>query len=84
MNEYNELIEAFSHLNIKDKREQVNEELRELFAVCHLLMIDKGIDEAPLLHSDMNDNKGTEHDFLNSTYSYLISIKENIGKYFDE
>ena len=85
MKEYNNLIEAYEKLNIKDKRKEITEEIKELLAVFCLLSLEKGITEHPLLHSNMNDNEmGTEEDFLNSTYSYLISIKEMIGRYFDE
>ena len=39
-----------------------------------------------LLHHEMNDYKteNNEDDFLNSVYSYVISIKESLGRYLDE
>ena len=85
MEEYYNLLDAFDKLDIEDKRAEITEELRELLAVFCLFMMEKDIVDTPLLHSDMNDyEEGTEHGFLNSTYAYLISIKENIGKYFYE
>lgn len=83
MNEFNKLVETFDKLNIKDKRTQINEELKELLAVCTMLINEKGIADMPLLHENMNDELELEDDFLNSTYSYIISIKENIGRYFE-
>ena len=62
----------------------ISEELKELLAICNVLLEEKGLKDNSLLHSFMNDHEsGTETDFLNSTYAYLISIKENIGKYFN-
>lgn len=85
MKEYNNLIETFEKLNKKNKRDEITEELKELLAVFCLISLDKKNTENPLLHSNMNDNEnGTEDDFLNSTYSYLISIKEMIGRYFNK
>ena len=84
MTEYNDLMEKFNDLNIKDKRNEISEELKELLAICNVLLEEKGLKDNSLLHSFMNDHEsGTETDFLNSTYAYLISIKENIGKYFN-
>jgi hypothetical protein len=83
MNEFNKLVETFDKLNIKDKRTQINEELKELLAICTMLINEKGITDMPLLHENMNDKLELEDDFLNSTYSYIISIKENIGRYFN-
>ena len=84
MTEYNNLIEKYRCLNIKDKREEIIEELKELLVICSILMKEKGIVDIPLLHPNMNDSEiGIEDNFLDSTYAYLISIKENIGKYFN-
>ncbi len=85
MNEYNNLIEEFDNLNIMDKRDEIIAEIKELFSVFHIMLLERGIADTPLIHPDMNDDgNGTEDDFLNSTYAYLISLKENIGKYFYE
>lgn len=84
MTEYNNLIEKYRCLNIKDKREEIIEELKELLVICSILMKEKGIVDIPLLDPNMNDSEtGIEDNFLDSTYAYLISIKENIGKYFN-
>ena len=83
MNEYNNLMETFNELNIKDKRTEINEELKELLDVCGMLLNEKGITDMQLSHPNMNETLETEDDFLNSTYAYLMSVKENLGRYFN-
>ena len=82
MEEYNELIEAFGRLNSNTKRDEILYEVQELFALFHSLT--GGSDT--LLHTDMNEYETGlgEEEFLNSVYAYLISTKENIGRYLDK
>lgn len=82
MEEYNELIESFTKLQPSTKRDEIMYEVQELFALFHSLT--GGSDT--LLHTEMNDYiKGLgEDEFLNSVYAYLISAKENIGKYLEK
>ena len=82
MEEYNELIESFSRLDNDIKRDEIMYEVQELFALFHSLT--GGNDT--LFTGEMNeyDTGLGEEEFLNSLYAYLISTKENIGKYFDK
>lgn len=86
MKEYSELINSFCKLEKEIKKDEINSELQELLSVLHMLCIEKGIDNSMLLHHEMNDYKteNNEDDFLNSVYSYVISIKESLGRYLDE
>ena len=86
MKEYSELINSFCKLEKEIKKDEINSELQELLSVLHMLCIEKGIDSSMLLHHEMNDYKteNIEDDFLNSVYSYVISIKESLGRYLDE
>ncbi len=86
MKEYSELINSFCKLEKEIKKDEINSELQELLSVLHMLCIEKGIDSSMLLHHEMNDYKteNNEDDFLNSVYSYVISIKESLGRYLDE
>lgn len=82
MEEYNELIESFSRLDNNIKRDEIMYEVQELFALFHSLT--GGNDT--LFTGEMNeyDTGLGEEEFLNSIYAYLISTKENIGKYLDK
>ena len=82
MEEYNELIESFSKLDNDIKRDEIMYEVQELFALFHSLT--GGTDT--LFTGEMNeyDTGLGEDEFLNSLYAYLISTKENIGKYLDK
>ena len=82
MEEYNELIDSFSRLDSKIKRDEIMYEVQELFALFHSLT---GGNET-LFTGEMNeyDTGLGEEEFLNSIYAYLISTKENIGKYLSK
>lgn len=82
MEEYNELVEAFSRLDSNTKRDEIMYEVQELFALFHTLT--GGNDT--LFTSEMNDYETGlgEEEFLNSIYAYLVSTKENIGKYLEK
>ena len=82
MEEYNELVESFSKLNSNTKRDEIMYEVQELFELFHILT--GGNDT--LFTGEMNEYETGlgEEEFLNSIYAYLISTKENIGKYFDK
>ena len=82
MEEYNELIESFSRLDSDVKRDEIMYEVQELFALFHSLT--GGRDT--LFTGDMNEYETGlgEEEFLNSIYAYLISTKENIGRYLDK
>ena len=82
MEEYNELVESFSKLNSNTKRDEIMYEVQELFELFHILT--GGNDT--LFTGEMNEYETGlgEEEFLNSIYAYLISTKENIGKYLDK
>lgn len=86
MKEYKELIDSFCKLDKKVKHEEINNELQELLSFLHMLCMEKNLDSSILLHHEMNDyeKNNSEDEFLNSVYSYVISIKESLGKYLDE
>ena len=82
MEEYNELIDSFSRLDSNIKRDEIMYEVQELFALFHSLT---GGNET-LFTGEMNeyDTGLGEEEFLNSIYAYIISTKENIGKYLSK
>ncbi len=76
MQEYQELLDAYSKLDINTKRNEIMYEVEELFSLFHSLT--RG--EDALLHHE--DDIG-EEEFLNAAYAYLISTKENIGMFLN-
>ncbi len=82
MEEYNELIESFCKLEANTKRDEILYEVQELFALFHTLTGK----EDTLVSSEMTEYESGlgEDEFLNALYAYLISTKENIGKYLDK
>lgn len=83
MQEYNDVINAFCNLDKESKQEEINKELRELLTILHALCLEKDNNANILLHEEMNDykNNNSDDEFLNSVYSYILSIKESFGKY---
>lgn len=86
MKEYSDLINTFCKLEKNIKQEEINTELQELLSVLHMLCMEKGLNSSILLHSEMNDFRkdNSDDEFLNSVYSYILSIKESLGRYLDE
>ena len=78
LEEYKDLIDAFSKLNRTKKQTEIRDELQELLMLFH------NISDRILVHTEMEklekDNI-TEEEFLNGIYAYIISAKESIGQY---
>lgn len=86
MEEYKGLIDAFCNLNKSRKKAEIRDELQELLMFFQKLCKEKGVNDKMLLHLEMkklNDENVSEEDFLNGIYAYIISLKENIGKYLN-
>ncbi len=82
MEEYYELVESFSKLNSETKRDEIMYEVQELFALFHAL---SGGNDTLYTNEMTEYETGLgEDEFLNSIYAYLISTKENIGRYLDK
>lgn len=86
MKEYNEVVDAFCGLTKETKQKEIKKELQELLTVLHALCIEKDTSSNLLLHEEMNDyeKNNSDDEFLNSVYSYILSVKESLGKYFSE
>lgn len=86
MEEYKNLIDSFCNLQSNEKKTEIRDELQELLMVFHRLCKEKQSDVKILTHPEMNkldDPNVSDEEFLNAIYSYIISIKESIGKYLD-
>lgn len=72
---FNEMIEVFKQLPLKNKKEIVQNDFKELIAV--LKEIDK--DDYVLYNKEILDvekEEQTEDDFVEAIYVYLSSVKE--------
>lgn len=86
MEEYKSLIDSFCSLNKIEKKVEIRDELQELLMVFHRLCKEKQIDNKILTHDEMkkiDDINVSDDEFFNAIYSYIISIKESIGKYLN-
>lgn len=85
MEVYRNLINTFSKLDTKTKREEIKGELQETLMVFEKLCRNKNIKGDILLHEQMRNLEKediSEDECLNAIYSYLIAIEERIGDYF--
>ena len=75
---FNEMIEVFKKLPLKNKKEIVQNDFKELIAV--LKEIDK--DDYVLYNKgilDVEKEEQAEDDFVEAIYVYLSSVKEMMG-----
>lgn len=85
MEVYRNLIDTFSRLDKKTKRDEIKSELQETLMVFEKLCRNKNIKNDMLLHEQMRNLEKeniTEDECLNAIYSYLIAIEERMGDYF--
>jgi len=84
LEEYKELIDKFCELDINTKHKEIKNEIQELLGLFHKLCEDKNGNDSMLIHNKMKEldkDSIPEEEFLDGLYAYIISIKENIGKY---
>ena len=87
MEVYRNLIETFSKLDRKTKREEIKDELQETLMVFEKLCRNKNVKGDLLLHEQMKNLERddiSEDDCLNAIYSYIIAIEERMGDFFQK
>lgn len=87
MEVYRNLIETFSKLDRKTKREEIKDELQETLMVFEKLCRNKKVKGDLLLHEQMKNLERddiSEDDCLNAIYSYIIAIEERMGDFFQK
>lgn len=79
---FNEYVDKYKHLPLKDKKELVEKEIEELLVVLNALNEKYGDTPNVLFNSEILDLKkedATEDDFVEAMFVYSYSIKELIA-----
>lgn len=77
---FEELLEQYQKLPIESKREKNIEELKLIIAMLQLLCEHKKIKYEEINIIDINNIKN-ESEYLNIIYTYITSLKEQLGSY---
>ena len=77
---FEELLEQYQKLPIESKREKNIEELKLIIAMLQLLCEHKKIKYEEINIIDIN-NIQNESEYLNIIYTYITSLKEQLGSY---
>lgn len=79
---FNEYVDKYKHLTLKDKKELVEKEMEELLVVLNALNEKYGDTPDVLFNREILDLKkedATEDDFVEAMFVYSYSIKELIA-----
>ncbi len=80
---YNDMIEEYTQLSLKEKQTILLDEFKELVAIVDLLCKQEGIDSQLLLNRELLDIKkedASSDDYIEAAYVYLTSLKESLGR----
>ena len=78
--EFNECIENYKKLNLKEKVQIAKTEMKELMAALVEINIQKGYTPKVLYNKEIRE-LDTFDDFVEATYVYINSLKELLGDY---
>lgn len=81
---FEEYMEEFKQLDIKNKRNEIINSIKELIAVFDKIAMDDNIELHYLKNKEINDLKNkvvSEDDFLEAELVYLEVAKNLIGEY---
>lgn len=83
---FNEYVEEFKKLTLKEKREEVLSSIKELIAVFETFAKVDNISLEYLKNNEILDIKksDTEDDFLEAELVYIENAKNLIGQYLDK
>ena len=84
---FNEYVEKYKNLPLKEKKELVEKEMEELLVVLNALNEKFGDTPEVLFNREILDLKkeeATEADFVEAMFVYVHAIQESLGKYFNE
>lgn len=86
-NEFNNYVEAYKLLNLKDKKKALLKDIKELLAVLQGINTTSEKDTTILFNREMLDlekEEVNEEDYIEGLYVYLTAIKELIANYILE
>lgn len=85
--EFNKYVEAYKQLPLQKKKQIVNEETKKLLAFIEKANNDLKISDTILFNReilDLNQEEVSDDDFVEAMFVYIHSIREGIGRYFNE
>lgn len=84
---FNEYVEIYKKLPLQKKKSIVNEEVKNLLAFIEKANKDLNLNDTLLFNQeilDLNNENVSDYDFVEAMFVYIYSIREAIGKYFNE
>lgn len=80
---YNSLMNEYTMLDIKTKREEIIKKIQELIAIIQKICIDKNINSELLFNReiiDLNKNDVSDDDYLEGIFAYINMLEDILGK----
>lgn len=84
---FNEYVEKYKNLPLQEKKNIVNQEIKELLAFIDKAKKDLNIQDEILFNReilDLNTDNVSDDDFVEAMFVYVHAIQESLGKYFNE
>ncbi len=84
---FNEYVEIYKKLPLQKKKSIVNEEVKNLLAFIEKANNDLNLNDTLLFNKeilDLNNENVSDDDFVEAMFVYIYTIREAIGKYFNE
>lgn len=84
---FNEYVEKYKTLPLQEKKNIVNQEIKELLAFIDKAKKDLNINDEILFNReilDLNQDNVSDEDFVEAMFVYIHAIQESLGKYFNE
>lgn len=84
---FNEYVEKYKTLPLQEKKNIVNQEMKELLAFIDKAKKDININDEILFNReilDLNSDNVSDEDFVEAMFVYTHAIQESLGKYFNE
>ena len=84
--QFNDLVDKYKNLNIKDKHKQVIKLLKEDISIMKSILGEKGIKTEMLYNReilDLNSINYTEDDFAEAVFVYVYCFREMLADYIE-
>lgn len=84
---FNEYVEKYKTLPLQEKKNIVNQEMKELLAFIDKAKKDMNINDEILFNReilDLNSDNVSDEDFVEAIFVYVHALQESLGKYFNE
>ena len=85
--DFNEYIESYKKLKLKDKQELIETELKKIIVLLNTKNKELGLEESMLYNREILDTKKesvNNDDFAESVFVYINSIEELLADYINK